>query len=107
MNIALIGGVKSLEKNYKLEADKRNIDLRVFNKATTGMALKVRNYNAVIIFTNFVSHRAKKEIMDMAKKSNMPVVMHHSSGVSTLRDSLNCILHNQDNIGICSLYSRT
>jgi len=45
----------------------------------------------MVIFTNKVSHRAKDEIMNIARDGNIPVSMCHSCGVSTLRKYLNTL----------------
>jgi hypothetical protein len=38
-----------------------------------------------------VSHRARKEVVNMARSRNIPVFQYHSCGVCTLRDCLNCL----------------
>ncbi len=91
MCVALIGGMDRLERNYISEAEKMGIDLKVYTKSETGIASKVRNVDAVVIFTNKVSHKAKKEVMNIAKLRNIPVFMYHSCGICTLRDCLTCL----------------
>jgi len=88
MCVALIGGMDRLERNYMNEAEKFGIDLRVFTKSESCVASKVKNVDAIVIFTNKVSHKAKKEVMITAKTRNIPVFMYHSCGVCTLRDCL-------------------
>lgn len=91
MCVALIGGMDRLERNYIDEAERLGIDLKVYTKSETGIASKVRNVDAVVIFTNKVSHKAKREVMNIAKAKNIPVFMHHSCGICTLRDCLTCL----------------
>ncbi|MFZ5998326.1 MAG: DUF2325 domain-containing protein [Nitrospirota bacterium] len=91
MCVAVIGGMDRLERHYKEEAEKRGIDLRVFTKSAADMASRIRNVDAVVIFTNKTSHQIKKEAMDVANARNIPVLMYHSCGVCTLRDCLSCI----------------
>ncbi len=98
MSIALVGGMDRLERHYMDEAEKLGIDLRVFNRSEAGMASKVKNVDAVVIFTNKVSHKAKREAMNAAKSMNIPVLMHHSCGVCTLRDCFNCLKNGASNI---------
>ena len=95
MCIALIGGMDRLERNYINEAERLGIELKVFTKSEIGIASKVRNVDAVVIFTNKVSHRAKREVIDTAKKNNIPVFMHHSCGICTLRDCLSRLVNKQ------------
>ena len=91
MCVALIGGMDRLKRNYISEAERMGIDLKVYTKSETGIASKVKNVDALVIFTNKVSHKAKREVMSIAKAKNIPVFMYHSCGVCTLRDCLNCL----------------
>jgi len=91
MCVALIGGMDRLEQHYRSEAKKLGIELKVFNTSSAGIASKVQAADAVVIFTNKVSHRARKEVMNAARLRNLPVYQYHSCGVCTLRDCLNCI----------------
>jgi hypothetical protein len=100
MCVALIGGMDRLERNYIDEAERLGIDLKVYTKSETGIASKVKNVDAVVIFTNKVSHKAKREVMNTAKAKNIPVFMYHSCGVCTLRDCLSCL----KNIGKKDIY---
>ncbi len=91
MCVALIGGMDRLGRNYISEAENFGIDLRGFTKYEKKMAAKIKNLDAVVIFTNKISHNAKREAMRVAKFNNIPVLMHHSCGICTLRDCLNCL----------------
>jgi ABC-type uncharacterized transport system substrate-binding protein len=96
MCIALIGGMDRLERNYINEAEKLGIDLRVFTKSESCVASKVKNVDAIVIFTNKVSHKAKKEVINAAKAKNIPIFMYHSCGICTLRDCLSCIKREKE-----------
>ena len=96
MCVALIGGMDRLERHYISEAEKFGIELRVFAKSESQIASKIKNMDALVIFTNKVSHKAKSEVMNMAKAKNIPVFMYHSCGVCTLRDCLNCLKKGGD-----------
>ena len=45
----------------------------------------------MVIFTNKVSHRMKKQAVSAAKSNEILVFMDHSCGICTLRDCLNCL----------------
>ena len=94
MSIALIGGMDRLERHYISEAEKLGIDLKVFNKPEAGITRKIKNVDAVVIFTGKVSHRARKEAVNAAKSNNIPVLMYHSCGICTLRDCFSCLNNN-------------
>lgn len=91
MCVALVGGMDRLGKHYCNEAERFGIDLKLFNRSETGILPKIRNVDAVIIFTNKVSHRARREVMSMAKAKDIPVFMYHSCGICTLRNCFRCL----------------
>jgi hypothetical protein len=91
MCVALIGGMDRLEKHYREEAERFGIELRVYSRAETKMDAKLKNLDAIVIFTNKVSHNVKKQAMSAARANDIPVFMHHSCGVCTLRDCLHCL----------------
>lgn len=95
MSVALIGGMERLGRRYRVEAESLGIELHVFNEAATGLAGRVAGMDAVVIFTNKVSHRAKKEAATIARARNIPLVMSHSCGVCTLRHCLNCFKNKE------------
>jgi hypothetical protein len=91
MCVALIGGMDRLKRHYINVAEEFGIALKVFTKSEVDLEAKIKNIDALIIFTNKVSHRAKKEVMSIAKARNIPVLMCHSCGICTLRKCLTCI----------------
>ncbi len=80
-----------VKKRILASAIKFGIELKVFNASAARIASKVKTADAVAIFTNKVSHRARKEVMNAARSMNVPVHQFHSCGVCTLRDCLHCI----------------
>lgn len=95
MCIALIGGMDRLGKHYRNEAKRCGVELKIFNKHKTGILSRIKNVDAVVIFTNKVSHNAKKEVVNAARTMNIPVLMYHSCGVCTLRNCLNCLKNTE------------
>jgi hypothetical protein len=91
MSVVLIGGMDRLEPQYLREAEKVGVELSVFTTAQNGIAAKLKHADAVVIFTNKVSHRAKNEAMTAARANDIPVFMHHACGVCTLRECLKCM----------------
>ncbi|MRR57620.1 MAG: DUF2325 domain-containing protein [Deltaproteobacteria bacterium] len=96
MCIALFGGMDRLERQYLEEAARFGVDLRVFSRSEARISSKIRNVDAMVIFTNKVSHQVKKQAVNMAKANDIPVFMHHSCGICTLRECLGCLMfaHN-------------
>jgi len=100
MCITLIGGMDRLEKHYKDEALRAGVELQVFTKSENNIGVKMKKADAVVIFTNKVSHRVKKEAMNAARANDIPVFMHHSCGVCTLRECLNCLMIINNKTGV-------
>lgn len=92
MCVAIIGGMTRLERHYRHEAKRAGIELRIFNESEVNLGAKLEHVDALLIFTNKVSHRARREALDAVKGRNIPVLMEHSCGVCTLRDCLRCLL---------------
>jgi hypothetical protein len=88
MCVALVGGMDRLERVYEQEAGRFGVRLKVFTKITKNLGEKIGNADAVIVFTNKVSHTAKREVMNEAKKQNLPVLQCHACGVCSLRQCL-------------------
>ena len=88
MCVALIGGMDRLESDYRSEAVRQGVKLKVFTKAKIGLTASVKGVDAVVVFTGKTSHRIRNEAMKVAKSGCIPVVMCHSCGVSSLRECL-------------------
>jgi len=89
--IAVIGGMDRLERHYRKEAERSGIELRVFNRSEANIGAKLKHVDALVIFTNKVSHRVKNEALKAVKARSVPVVLQHSCGLCTFRDSLSCL----------------
>ncbi len=91
MCVGLIGGMDRLGKHYLKEAKKEGVELKLFNRWVVNLSKKIIYLDALILFTDKISHTAKKEAMDVARSNQIPVFMYHSSGISTFRRGLNII----------------
>lgn len=92
MCVAVIGGMDRLGAHYREEAERLGIDISLFNRSEKGMTERLARVDVVVLFTNKISHRARREVMAVARKRGIPVHMLHSCGVCTLRDCFACIL---------------
>ena len=99
MCVALIGGMDRLERRYLAEAERVGISLKVFNGPKPQLISRMGNVDAMVIFTNKVSRRAKREAMGVAKSRNTPVFLHHSCGVCTLRQCFECLKNSKSEGG--------
>ena len=81
----MIGGLKRLETHYRQEARKNDIDLRVLNQHSSCLKCKLAKADAVILFTNAVSHQAAKEVYKLAREKDVCLIRSHRSSVSAAR----------------------
>ncbi|MDD6181593.1 MAG: DUF2325 domain-containing protein [Desulfovibrionaceae bacterium] len=88
MCAALIGGMDRLRQEYINAARKQGISLRCFNGGECGIETKLGSPDMLIMFTNMISHEARKKVVAVARGQNIPLHMLHSCGVSSLRNCL-------------------
>lgn len=93
MCIAVVGGMARLQPHYQEEAERFGVKLKLFNTLQVGMAAKLRHIDALVIFTNKVSHSARREAVSAARGAGIPILQVHSCGVCTLRDCFRCLLN--------------
>ncbi|MCX7988024.1 MAG: DUF2325 domain-containing protein [Thermodesulfovibrio sp.] len=100
MSIILVGGMDRLERHYQNEAQQRGINLKIFTKPTKDIARKIGKVDAIVIFTDKISHSVKHEIINIAKAKGIPFFMYHSCGLCTLRKCLDCIKNLKQKGGV-------
>ena len=91
MSIVLVGGMERLGEQYRVEAQRHGRELHIFSQDDGSLCPRIKKAEAVVIFTNKVSHQARHRAVNTAKKEGVPVFMHHSCGVCSLRECLNCL----------------
>lgn len=91
MSIVLVGGMDRLGDKYLKEARELGMDLKIFSQGKQNMEKRIKHADALVIFTNMISHQARHDAYGAAKKQGIPVVMHHACGVCTFRECLNCL----------------
>jgi hypothetical protein len=96
MSVVLVGGMDRLERHYVSEAEKLGINLSVHTNRSSHLSSRVMSADAVVVFTNKVSHRLRKEVMKRARSGGVPVYHYHSCGVCTLRNCLNCLKKEEE-----------
>ena len=88
MCIGLIGGMDRLRRDYLDVAAGSGCEMKIFTGKERHIGEKLGQPDMLILFTNKVSHAARREVMAHARSKNIPVRMVHSCGVSTLRQVL-------------------
>ncbi len=88
MCVTLIGGMSRLEKDYVAAAADAGHTLRFIARNERNFTQKIGNPDALIVFTNKVSHEARRKAVRVARSKSIPVQLVHSCGVSSLRECL-------------------
>lgn len=88
MCVTLIGGMDRLKPEYIAAAKEGGHSLKCISRNERNFMDKIGNPDRVIVFTNKISHEAKRKAMQLARSRNILIHMVHSCGVSSLRECL-------------------
>ena len=88
MCVTLIGGMDRLKADYIAAARESGCSLRCISRNERNFADKIGSPDAVVIFTNKISHEAKRKAVQHARSRNIPIHLVHSCGISSLRECL-------------------
>lgn len=88
MCAALIGGMDRLKREYMNEAKRNGVKLKCYTGKERKISTSLGSVDFVVLFTDKVSHKARKDVLTAVRGKDVPVVMRHSSSVSTLRKCL-------------------
>ncbi len=71
------------------ERSKKNgVKLKCYTGKERSISGSLGKVDFVVLFTNKVSHKARKDVLSAIRGKNVPVIMRHSCGISSLRDCL-------------------
>ncbi len=85
MCAAVVGGMDRLKRTYMNEAKKNGIKLKCYTGKERKISDTLGEVDFVVLFTNKVSHKARKDVLAAVRGKDVPVIMRHSCGVSALR----------------------
>ena len=88
MCVTLIGGMDRAKNDYKRVASRYDITLKHFERECQNMKERLGDADAIIIFTNRISHSARNIALSKGKERRIPVFMCHSCGISSLKRCL-------------------
>ncbi|WP_319475801.1 DUF2325 domain-containing protein [Marispirochaeta aestuarii] len=95
MKIVIAGGIKSMERQYKELSRQHGAKCTLFNRNVPDLAKRIRNANAVIVFTNEVSHKMASNCSKTCKKYSICIRRLSSSSMCKLEQALTEIVSNQ------------
>lgn len=88
MCAALVGGMDRLKRDYMNEAKRNGVKLKCYTGKERKISGSLGKVDFVVLFTNKVSHKARKDIFAALRGTDVPIIMKHSCGVSTLKKCL-------------------
>lgn len=88
MSILLIGGHERMEKIYIDQGKEKGIRIKVLGKMKTHLEKRIGNPDAIVIFTNTVSHKMVIAAEQVAKKRNLEIIKCHTSSQNALESVL-------------------
>ena len=94
MTVAVVGGVKSLEYNYKMILKQNSNRFKLFNKMTPDFDKRIKNVDSVIMFTSTISHKMATNCRKLCRRKNILLVACHSSSINGLKVALKEICNN-------------
>ncbi len=88
MCIAIAGGVKSLERNYKNLGKKYGIKCKLYNQKVPDLSKRIKYLDAIVIFTKTVSHKMVEICKRVCKKNDISLKILNSSSLTQLEKSI-------------------
>ncbi len=96
MCVALIGGMDRLKREYQRTGSKYGAEIRHFERRCPYLEQKLGSVDAIIVFTDKVSHDARNIAVSKGRDAGIPVLLCHSCGVSSLRRCLEGIVKSDE-----------
>lgn len=88
MSVVIVGGHDRMVQQYKQVCKAHRCKAKVFTKKAGNLGNQIGSPDAIIIFTNTVSHQMVKSAVIEAEKANADVIRCHTSSKSALNDIL-------------------
>lgn len=85
MCVTLVGGMDRLKSEYISAARQAGHQLKCVSRNEANFQEKIGNPDTLVVFTNKISHEAKRKAMEAARSQGIPIHFLHSCGVSSLR----------------------
>lgn len=86
--VAIIGGVKGIEREYKDIMKNNDLKCKIYNQKCPDFEKKIKNCEACILFTRTVSHKMAVSCSKVCKKNNIKLIRLNSSSINSLKESI-------------------
>lgn len=88
MSVVIVGGHDRMVRQYKQICKAHQCKAKVFTKKAGNLGNQIGSPDAIIIFTNTVSHQMVKSAVTEAEKAKADVIRSHTSSKSALNEIL-------------------
>ncbi|MCI8326944.1 MAG: DUF2325 domain-containing protein [Lachnospiraceae bacterium] len=95
MSVVIVGGHDRRVCQYKKICKAHQCKAKVFTKKAGSLGNQIGRPDAIIIFTNTVSHQMVKSAVTEAERKNANIIRCHTSSGSALHEILENIKINQ------------
>lgn len=95
MSVVIVGGHDRMVCQYKKICKAHQCKAKVFTKKAGSLGKQIGNPDAIIIFTNTVSHQLVKSAIAEGEKANVDIIRCHTSSGSALNNILENIKISQ------------
>ena len=84
MSIVIIGGHDRMVYQYKKICKQYNCKVKVFTQMSASLSKQIGTPDAIVLFTNTVSHKMVKCALTEAERGNVDVIRSHTSSGNAL-----------------------
>ncbi|HZD40389.1 MAG TPA: DUF2325 domain-containing protein [Terriglobales bacterium] len=88
MTVVILGGLDRFKHRYEALAAAEGINLRVFPGRIRNLSCKLSGADAIIMFTDLVSHSTAKTVYHHARCQNKNLICSHKSSLSAAKHCL-------------------
>jgi len=88
MCVAIVGGVKGIEREYKQMMKIYGLKCKIFNKKVPDFKKRIQNVDALILLTNTVSHKLSTQSLKVCRDNKILLKRTHSSSLTKLEQTI-------------------
>lgn len=88
MSIVLVGGHDRMAGEYKVIGNKYGVKFKIYNKLPPRFSKTIGSPDAIVLFTDTVSHKMANIATKEGKKKKIPVELCHNSSKNSLETKI-------------------
>ena len=92
MSIILVGGHERMQNKYKDIGKRYGCKMKIFTNMPAKFDKRIGDADAIVLFTNFVSHKMMFTVTREAKKRNIPVLRCDNASGNCFGDAIKTLM---------------